>query len=51
MLLTETGQRFVPREGQFGDGLRGEENDSGSKEKNYDIKYHEIWSKISVVGL
>ena len=38
VLLTETGQRLVPREGQREDGLRGEENGNGNKEKNYDIK-------------
>ena len=46
VLLTETGQRLVPREGQREDGLRGEENGNGNKEKNYDIKYHEIWTKF-----
>ena len=46
VLLTETGQRLVPREGQREDGLRGEEDGNGNKEKNYDIKYHEIWTKF-----
>lgn len=45
--LLETGKRLVSTEGKFGDSLRGAENDISSKKKNYDIKYPEIWGKIS----
>lgn len=49
MCFVETGQRLAHTEGQLGDSLGGGENDNRSKKKNYDIKYHEIRGKLSVV--
>lgn len=43
----ETGRRFAHTEGQVGDSLRTGEKDSRSKKKNYDIRYPEIWGRLS----